>query len=176
MTDGEPRAPRERGSRALRRGAVLLALVLAASPAACRGPRTPPPPQRAEETDPPLLAAFRTGGTPALQPYLDAYPLGDRGTRVDLLAATSERSMHLVQARQPLPRHVHPARTETVYVLTGSGTCYVADRSYPLAPGSALKIAPGVPHSAIPAEGSTLVAISYLDPPLTEGDDRVLVD
>lgn len=156
--------------------AALAALVLAASLAGCHGPRTPPPPRATDANESPMLAAFQTGGTPALQPYLDAYPLGDQGTRVDLLAATTERSMHLVQARHPLARHVHPARTETVYVLTGSGTCYVGDRSYPLGPGSTFKIAPGVPHSALPAEGSTIVAISYLEPPLTEGDDRVLVD
>jgi mannose-6-phosphate isomerase-like protein (cupin superfamily) len=156
--------------------ALVAAVVLALTLAGCRGHRTPAAPRPATEPDSPMLAAFRTGGTPALQPYLDAYPLGDHGTRVDLLASTSERSMHLVQAKSPLPLHVHPARTETVYVLTGSGTCYVADRSYPLGPGSTLKIAPGVPHSAIPADGSTIVAISYLDPPLTEGDDRVLVD
>jgi ferrochelatase len=47
------------------------------------------------------VAALRTGGPSALQPYLDAYPLGDKPTRVDLLAVSSERSLHLVQTRRP---------------------------------------------------------------------------
>jgi L-ectoine synthase len=84
--------------------------------------------------------------------------------------------MHFVQVRRATPRHMHPGRTETVYVLTGSGTCYIADRSYPVQPGSAFKIAPGVPHTSLPAEGQTIVAICYFEPPLTGDDDRVLVE
>ncbi len=154
---------------------VVAALLLtAACLAACRsGPRTPQAPPKARE---PKLEALRAGGDPALKPYLDAYPLGDKPSRVDLLAVTPKRSMHLVQTRKALPRHYHPARTEIVYVLTGAGTCYIGDKAYPITPGSTFRIAPGVVHSAIPEEGNTVVAVSYFEPPLVEGDDRVMVE
>ena len=120
-----------------------------------------------------MVEALKGGGTPALKPYLDAYPLGTLGTRTDLLASTPQHSMHLVQSRRTIARHVRPTRTETMYIVTGTGTCYVGDRSYPIKPGSTFRIAPGVERTSLPAEGATIVAISYLDPPLTDGDDRV---
>jgi mannose-6-phosphate isomerase-like protein (cupin superfamily) len=152
--------------------ATLVATLLALTLVGCHGRRTPPAPAASRAPD---VEALRTGGEPALTPYLEAFPLGERGVRVDLLASTPERSLHFVQARRPIPRHVHPARTETVYVLRGTGTCYVGDRSYPIAPGATFHVAPGVPHSAIPDDGVTVVAVSYMDPPLLEDDDRVLV-
>jgi mannose-6-phosphate isomerase-like protein (cupin superfamily) len=159
---------------------VAVVLVAAAAMgAACRSHRTPAAIVRGHEYFAPPSAdvdALMHGGPAMLRPYLDAYPLADRGTRVDLLAATNDRSMHLVQASKPIPRHVHPARTEIVYVLTGAGTCYVGDRSYPAAPGSAFKIPPNTKHSTIPDAGQTLVAIVYYEPPMTSGDDGVIVE
>jgi mannose-6-phosphate isomerase-like protein (cupin superfamily) len=152
--------------------------LLAAALAGCHSARTPPappPPPATAAAEPSLLELLQSAGTPALQPYLDAYPLGDQGSRVDLLASDEKRSMHFVQVRRATPRHTYAARTETVYVLTGSGTCYIGDRSYPIQPGSAFRIAPGVPRTSLPDEGRTIVAISYFEPPLTGDDDRVSV-
>jgi quercetin dioxygenase-like cupin family protein len=153
------------------------ALVVAAALAGCRSQRTPAPvaPHRAAPSAP-TAESLREGGAPALQPYLEQYPLGEAGLRIDCLGTTEERSMHLVQARRGIGRHVHPARTETVYVLTGTGTCYVGDRSYPIRPGSTFKIAPGAPHSALPDEGQTIIAVTYFEPPLGDEDDRVPVE
>jgi mannose-6-phosphate isomerase-like protein (cupin superfamily) len=154
--------------------AVVAALLCAAAVGGCqsrqRTPEAPPPPRE------PKLEALRRGGDPALQPLLDAYPLGDKPARVDLLGATRKRSTHLVQARKPLPRHYHPTRTETVHVLTGSGACYVGEKPYPITPGATFRIAPGVVHAAFPDEGSTIVAVSWFEPPLVDVDDRVYVD
>ncbi len=108
-----------------------------------------------------------------LQPYLDAYPLGELGRRKDLLAASSERSMHLVQLALPLPPHKHPSRTEIAYVLTGTGTFYLGDRSYPAAPGAAFRITPGRVHWVVPDDGETLNAIVFYEPPLLGADDSV---
>jgi mannose-6-phosphate isomerase-like protein (cupin superfamily) len=157
-------------NRGAARASVVAALVLALA-AGCRSQRTPkalpaPPVAKSE----PVLT-----GAVALQPYLDAYPLSDGDTRMDLVAATARRSMHLIQARVPLPRQSHPQRTETMYVLTGSGTCYVGDHSYPLAPGSTFRIRPGVPLSLHPDEGTTLVAVAWFEPPMTADDDGVIV-
>ena len=154
-----------------RAGFVVLLVLLTAT--ACRSSRTPSAPASSKPQRPSLLEEMNLNGPPALQPYLDAYPLGDLGTRIDLLAATDQRSMHLLQARRAVPRHTHPTRTETVYVLRGRGTCYVDDRSYPVGPGATFKFAPGVRHMALPDEGETIVAVSYFEPPLLEGDDRV---
>jgi len=156
------------------RASVVVVTIALIALGACGSPqKTPAPPRK---PSPPKLETLQQGGEPALKPYLDAYPLGETGTRVDLLAATPERSMHLVQTRRGLARHYHPDRVETVYVLTGSGVCYVGDRSYPVAPGATFRIAAGVVHSVRPSEGAVVVAIAYFEPPLVDGDDRVFVD
>ena len=163
-------------SEAVRRAAA--ALILAAALAGCRSQATSPPPVPPRRAAPaaPAAETLRDGGAPALKPYLEQYPLGDAGLRIDCLGTTDERSIHLVQARRGIGRHIHPARTETVYVLTGTGTCYVGDRSYPIRPGSTFKIAPGTPHSALPDAGATIVAVAYFEPPLGDEDDRVPVE
>ncbi len=149
------------------------AVVVIAALGACAGPQqTPPPPPRPAT---PRLDALQTGGATALQPYLDAYPLGQLGTRTDLLGATPKHSMHLVQTRRGSGRLYRPTRTETFYVLRGSGICYVGDKSYPVTPGAAFKIAPGVVHSLAAAEGAVVVAVAYFEPPLVDVDDRVFV-
>jgi quercetin dioxygenase-like cupin family protein len=155
------------------RPALVAAVAICSALAACRAPRTPEAPRAEAEVS--WADRLRDGGPPALQPYLDAYPLGDKPSRVDLLAESAERSLHFVQARKAIANHVHPARTETVYVLTGSGTCYVGDRSYPIRPGATFRIRPGVAHTAIPSDGRTIVALSWFEPPLGDADDRVLV-
>src|SRR5687767_14944794 len=94
--------------------AVAVLVAAAATVSACRSQRTPESLPRAPQYFlPPSteIRALMRGGPAALQPYLDLYPLGDQGTRVDLLASTAERSMHLVQASKPIPRHFHPGRT-----------------------------------------------------------------
>lgn len=156
---------------------VATALLVAVAFAGCRSQRTPPPvaPHRPAQAAA-AAESLREGGAPALKPYLEQYPLGEAGLRIDCLGTTVERSIHLVQARRGIGRHVHPARTETVYVLTGTGTCYVGDRSYPIRPGSTFKIAAGTPHSALPDEGQTIVAVAYFEPPLGDEDDRVPVE
>jgi mannose-6-phosphate isomerase-like protein (cupin superfamily) len=160
---------------AVRRAAA--AAVLAVAFAGCSAPRTPPPvaPRRPAQSAP-TAESLRDGGAPALKPYLEQYPLGESGLRIDCLGTTEERSIHLVQAKRGIGRHIHPARTETIYVLTGTGTCYVGDRSYPIRPGSTFRIAPGTPHSALPDAGSTIVAVAYFEPPLGDEDDRVPVE
>jgi len=160
------------------RGAVLAAVVLVAL-SACRGQRTPVRKADAAKRLPvsPEIEKLRHGATPTeLKPYLDAFPLGDMATRADLLATTPQRSMHLVQTRRGIARHFHPTRTETVYVLRGAGTCFVGDHSYPVTPGATFKIAPKVVHSVAAAEGETIVAVVYFEPPLVGADDRVLVE
>ncbi len=83
--------------------------------------------------------------------------------------------MHLVQTQRAIPRHHHAKRTEMAYVLTGSGTVFLGERSYPAKPGARFRMEPGVVHSVIPDEGATIVAITWFEPPLAEGeDDRVL--
>jgi mannose-6-phosphate isomerase-like protein (cupin superfamily) len=130
--------------------------------AACRSPQRPPPPR---------LDPNATGRAPTeieLQPYLDQYPLTGEGTRMDLLAISPERSMHLVQTTRVIASHRHPDRTEITYVLTGRGTVYVEDRMYPAVAGSAFRIAPGTLHSVHPEPGETLRAVVYYEPPLHE--------
>jgi mannose-6-phosphate isomerase-like protein (cupin superfamily) len=142
--------------------AGLLAVGLAGV-GACRKPVRPAPPREHE-------ALRGRLDQRALGPYLEAYPLGELGTRSDLLGHDPQRSMHLVQVRRALPAHSHVAHTERVYVLTGRGTVYVEDRSYPAVPGSAFRLDPGVTHSVHPDPGETLVAVVFREPPDLAGE------
>jgi len=151
--------------------AAWTAVVALVALGACHGPQQTP--ARPSKAAPSHTDALPSGDPNALKPYLDAYPLGMLGSRIDLLAATSERSMHLVQTRRGTGRFSRPARTETLYVLTGTGICEIGDKSYPVAPGATFKIAPGVVHSLTAAEGAVVVAVAYFEPPLVDGDDRV---
>jgi mannose-6-phosphate isomerase-like protein (cupin superfamily) len=156
-------------SRAYRSAAAVAFVAMTA----CHGPqRTPVQPSKpaAPHMDAPAL-----GDPTALRPYLDAYPLGQLGSRTDLLAATAQRSMHLVQTRRGTGRVYRPTRTETLYVLIGKGICEIGDKSYPVAPGATFKIAPNVVHSLTAAEGAVVVAVAYFEPPLVDADDRVFV-
>jgi quercetin dioxygenase-like cupin family protein len=157
----------------MRKARALRSSVAAALLAACAS--APPEELPRERQDPEVVERLLHGGPPALRPYLDAYPLGVSGTRVDHLASTASHSMHFVQTTKPIAPHVHPARTETIYVLRGTGTCRIGDRSYPVSPGAAFKVAPGRPHGVVPDAGSTLIAIVYFEPPLGDADDRVPV-
>jgi len=145
--------------------AVLALVVLGA----CKGAQRTP----AHPSKPPRVDALQMGDANALKPYLEAYPLGMLGSRIDLLASTTERSMHLVQTRRGTGRFRRPTRTETLYVLTGTGICEVGDKSYPVAPGATFKIAPGVVHSMTATDGAVVVAVAYFEPPLVDADDRV---
>lgn len=155
---------------------AALAAACAASAGCSSSPERPPaPPPGVQALMDDGDAVPLDSGPPALLPYLEQYPLGNRGRRKDLLAADGARSMHLVQLSLPLPEHTHPERTEIAYVLRGRGLVRVGDRGYPAAPGAAFRIEPGVPHSVLPDEGETIIAIVYYDPPLLEGDDSVPV-
>ena len=157
-----------RGSTGAARLAALIACLVVAD---CSTQRTPAAPRLA--ADPATAPAVVGSGQ--LQPYLDAYPLGDAASRVDLIAVSPARSLHLVQTRTAITRHMHALHTETTYVVTGSGTCWIGDRAYPAKPGSTFKIAKGVPHSVLPDVGSTLVALAYFEPSLEGDDDRISV-
>ncbi len=152
-----------------RPAAAVVLGAAAAALAACAGRRTPPP---APKPSAAKLDPLSTADPTALRPYLDAFPLGSLGARIDLLAADDRRSMHLVQAKRAIARHSRPGRAETMYVLSGTGVCYVGEKSYPVAPGSTFHVAPGVVHSITVDPDSTLVAVVYLEPPLLDGDDR----
>ena len=125
----------------------------------CRSaPLRPPMPE-------PDSAARQLADPAALQPYLDAYPLGEDATRVDLLGHDGKRSMHLVQTRRAFPRHRHNAASENSYVLSGRGRVTIEGKTYPAVPGSAFRIDRGRLHSVQPDAGVTLVAIVYYTPP-----------
>ena len=145
---------------------------LAALTVACASPEHPPEPPAA----PPEVTALiddelsirLEDGPPELLPYLEQFPLGNRGRRKDLLASDARRSMHLVQLALPLPEHTYPERTEITYILRGRGLVRIGGRGYPAAPGAAFRVEPGQPHSVVPDEGETLIAIVYYDPPLLD--------
>lgn len=148
----------------MRRALPLLALALAA--AACKSSQETPPPPPGD-----VRAADDYRESKQLGPYLEMFPLGDRGRRKDLLATTDQRSTHLVQCDLSIPWHYHPERLEIAYVLTGEGTVFIEDRSYPAAPGATFRIEPGKQHSVQPSGDEPLVALVWFEPPLREGED-----
>jgi quercetin dioxygenase-like cupin family protein len=55
-----------------------------------------------------------------------------------------------------IAREIHPATTETVYVLAGEAVGLVGDREVPLAPGQVLHVDRNVPHGLRNAGAATL--------------------
>jgi len=161
---------------ALHRKLSLGVGALALCVAGCASPERPPAPASVPAEVEALIddgtAVPLDSGPPALIPYLEQFPLGNRGRRKDLLATNGTRSMHFVQLSLPLPEHDHPERTEITYVLRGRGHVRINGREYPAAPGAAFRIEPGIPHSVLPVEGDTLIAIVYYEPPLLDEGPR----
>ncbi len=65
-----------------------------------------------------------------------------------------------------IPPHTHPQSTETTYILTGRGMCWIGTEEFELEPGVCSYAPPGVTHSVCNTSNSVLEAISVFNPPL----------
>ncbi len=65
--------------------------------------------------------------------------------------------------------HTHQKEEEIIYILSGKGAIVSADRTAPLAPGTAVFIPPGLEHQ-IRADGAEpLKLVTLFSPPVTPG-------
>ncbi len=65
-----------------------------------------------------------------------------------------------VRPHDELPIHTHEREDQFYYVLQGEGVVRMADRDFPLKPGLAVTIPPGVPHGV---QNPNDVPLVYLD-------------
>jgi len=65
--------------------------------------------------------------------------------------------------------HVHLAEEEIIYVLSGRGETKVGGKLYPLEPGVAVFVEPGLEHSVKTLGEEPLVLISVFSPPVKPG-------
>lgn len=64
-----------------------------------------------------------------------------------------------------IAEHVHPAETETAYVLNGEGVLYTAEGDYRFAPGVLVTIPPGVVHRLVNTGDAPLEVFAFHTPP-----------
>lgn len=67
------------------------------------------------------------------------------------------------------PGHVHPEEEEMVYVLSGRGRLLAGTASYPLEPGTALRIPAGLEHGAVNDGDAPLELLCVFTPPVIPG-------
>ncbi|MEH6469000.1 MAG: cupin domain-containing protein [Porticoccus sp.] len=91
------------------------------------------------------------------------------------LSSDAHSTDFIVFVKQQVPLHKHLAHTETLYVLEGSGTFQLADKSFDIGPGDYINVPEGTPHavkvtSLIPLKVLSVQAPEFL------GKDRVKVN
>ncbi len=64
-----------------------------------------------------------------------------------------------------IAEHVHPAETETAYVLSGDGVLHTAEGDYHFAPGVLVTIPPGVVHRLVNTGDVPLEVFAFHTPP-----------
>lgn len=69
-------------------------------------------------------------------------------------------------------RHLHSGYDETYYVLSGSGTITIGERTWPLRPGAVSVIPRNHPHELRAAEGETLEFVIFGTPAMDAADPR----
>ena len=93
------------------------------------------------------------------------------GTSRRAFAATdSPCSVHLVEVKRDSQTHYHKRLTETYYFLSGRGHIELDGELFPVKPGLAVRIPPGVRHRAVPGKGP-MKMLNIVVPPFDPRDE-----
>jgi mannose-6-phosphate isomerase-like protein (cupin superfamily) len=92
------------------------------------------------------------------------------GIGIKLLATrethpTSSVILARVAVGGAIGEHVHPAETETAYVLSGEGILHTTEGDYRFAPGVLVTIPPGVVHRLVNTGDVPLEVFAFHTPP-----------
>jgi hypothetical protein len=140
----------------------VLLLAVAAAAAGCRSGRRRPPPLRPERD--PIVQLSGDAAQPTRRDLLDAYPLGALPERTDLLASDESRSVFLFQTVSGFGARTRRGHVERILVLSGAGTLYVGERSYPAVEDTSFRIDAGVSRRLVAEPGAPLAAVIVLEP------------
>jgi quercetin dioxygenase-like cupin family protein len=162
----------------VRRALSIATLAALAVAAACNSTPTTTIQARPEAT-----AKEKEDERLARRPYVSIFdalekawlPGGTFETGVEVVFAPIHSGLHAtlfyVAARRDIPRHVHLAHEETLFVYEGSGSLLLANgKSIPLEPGVVVQIPPGVCHGLQPSRSDPIKGIAVVGPAL-ESDD-----
>jgi mannose-6-phosphate isomerase-like protein (cupin superfamily) len=86
--------------------------------------------------------------------------VGRAASRSSALACAPGGSATLIQLNRPLAEHSHAEADEILYVIAGTGTAQMQDRSYPLQAGVFAFVPRGVPHSLSATGRAPLTVLS----------------
>ena len=80
-------------------------------------------------------------------------------------------NVHVVKVTQGTP-HIHSGYDEVYFVLSGTGTITLDQKTHPLRPGTVVVIPAGVPHSLEAEAGQELEFVIFGTPPMAMDDAR----
>lgn len=107
----------------------------------------------------------------------------DEYLKITDIVRTEQNSIHLVQVRGEIAPHYHKNRSETVYILSGTGLLVIRqagvnEMNTVVKAGDIVTIPPGAVHSFHPSQAGVLVptvALSIFTPPF-DGKDRIQIE
>ncbi|OUR86963.1 hypothetical protein A9Q81_27270 [Gammaproteobacteria bacterium 42_54_T18] len=91
------------------------------------------------------------------------------------VASDKNASDFVVFVKQQVPLHKHVSHSESIYVLEGTGTFRLGDKTLSIGPGDYVKVPEGTPHSLTVTSTIPLKALSIQAPEFF-GKDRVSVN
>ena len=107
----------------------------------------PPPPSPVPPLPPRPPAADAKPVVLDLPTIIEKEYVGRAASRSRSLACAAGGSATLIQLNRPLAEHSHADADEILYVIAGTGTAQMQDRSYPLQAGVFAFVPRGMPHS-----------------------------
>lgn len=80
-----------------------------------------------------------------------------------LAGEATRSSVRVVELDSPTRRqaHFHPLTEELIYVVTGSGSMWIAGRWHTVTAGDIAIIPAGEPHATVPDEGSVMRLVCF---------------
>ena len=91
------------------------------------------------------------------------------------VASDKNASDFVVFVKQQVPLHKHVSHSESIFVLEGTGTFRLGDKTLSIGPGDYVKVPEGTPHSLKVTSTIPLKALSIQAPEFF-GKDRVSVN
>ena len=102
-------------------------------------------------------------------------PDGLENIHVVKIASDKNASDFVVFVKQQVPLHKHVSHSESLFVLEGTGTFRLGDKTLTIGAGDYVKIPEGTPHSLTVTSAIPLKALSIQAPEFF-GKDRVSVN
>lgn len=95
--------------------------------------------------------------------------------QIETLATDIHASQFLIFIRESVRNHRHASHSETVYILSGSGSFRLGDKNFAVSAGDFIQIPQGQVHGVVVTSTDPLKVLSVQTPEF-HGVDRLFVD